>query len=100
MLIKTEPDEVQSYLSDASHMRDGRAEGVVFPESIEEVAEVLRDASQKKIPVTVSGAGTGTVGGRIPFAGIVLATDRLDQIRSVVHKEGGGRACAEAGVRL
>ena len=100
MLIKTEPDEVQSYLSDASYMRDGRAEGVVFPESIEEVAEVLRDASQKKIPVTVSGAGTGTVGGRIPFAGIVLATDNLSQIRSVIHKGQAGRAVAEAGVRL
>src|SRR6185436_10663553 len=49
---------------------------------------------------TVSGAGTGTVGGRIPFAGIVLATDRLNQIKSVVHKDEGGRAVAEAGVRL
>lgn len=81
-------------------MRDGRAERVVFPENADEVAAVLRDASEKKIPVTVSGAGTGTVGGRIPFAGIVLATDQLNQIKSVVHKEDGGRACAEAGVRL
>ena len=100
MLTKSEPDEIQDYLSDASHMRDGRAERVVFPESGEEVAEILRAASDSKTPVTVSGAGTGTVGGRIPFAGIVLATDKLNQIKSVVHKEDGGRAVVEAGVRL
>jgi D-lactate dehydrogenase (cytochrome) len=100
MITKSDPDEIQSFLSDASHMRDGRAERVVFPENFEEVADVLRAASETKTPVTVSGAGTGTVGGRIPFAGIVLATEKLKQIKSVVHKDDGGRAVAEAGVRL
>jgi len=100
MLTKSNPDEIQNYLSDASHMRDGRADRVVFPENAEEVADVLRQASESKTPVTISGAGTGTVGGRIPFAGVVLATDKLNQIKSVVHKEPGGRAVAEAGVRL
>jgi D-lactate dehydrogenase (cytochrome) len=100
MLTKSNPDEIQSFLSDASHMRDGRAERVVFPETAEEATEVLRAATQAKTPVTVSGAGTGTVGGRIPFAGIILATDRLNRIRSIVHDGPGGRAVAEAGVRL
>ena len=100
MLTKTDPDEIQSYLSDASHMRDGRADRVVFPENAEEVAEILRAATAEKTPVTISGAGTGTVGGRIPFAGIVLATDKLDQIKSIAHENDGGRALAQAGVRL
>lgn len=100
MLTKSDPDEIQSYLSDASHMRDGRAERVVFPENPAEVAEVLRAATADKTPVTVSGAGTGTVGGRIPFAGIVLATDKLNQIKSIVRQESGGKAVVEAGVRL
>jgi D-lactate dehydrogenase (cytochrome) len=100
MLAKSDQNEIQDYLTDASHMRDGRADRVVFPETFDEVAAILRDASEKKIPVTVSGAGTGTVGGRIPFAGVVLATDKLNQIKSVVHKDSGGRAVAEAGVRL
>ncbi len=100
MLTKSDPDEIQSFLTDASHMRDGHAERVVFPENAEEVAEILRAATRDKTPVTVSGAGTGTVGGRIPFAGIVLATDKLKQIRSIVHEDAGGRAVAEAGVRL
>ncbi len=100
MLIKSNPDEIQSFLSDASHMLEGHAERVVFPESAEEVAEILQTATHDKTPVTVSGAGTGTVGGRIPFAGIVLATDKLNQIKSIVHEDQGGRAVAEAGVRL
>ena len=100
MLTKADPDDIQSFISDASHMRDGQAERVVFPETAEEVADVLRAASESNTPVTVSGAGTGTVGGRIPFTGIVLATDKLNQIKSVVHKEDGGRAVVEAGVRL
>ncbi|HSS21415.1 MAG TPA: FAD-binding oxidoreductase [Pyrinomonadaceae bacterium] len=100
MLIKSDPDVVESFLTDASFMRDGKAERVIFPESAEDVAEVLRVATRDHTSVSVSGAGTGTVGGRIPFAGIVLATDKLSQIKSVVHKNGGGRAVAEAGVLL
>lgn len=100
MLTKIDPEEIQSFLSDASHMRDGHAERVVFPENSEEVGEVLRAATAGKTPVTISGAGTGTVGGRIPFAGIVLATDKLKQIKSIVHEAEGGRAVAEAGVTL
>src|SRR6267142_1093410 len=100
MLIKSNPDEIQSFLSDASHMLEGHAERVVFPERAQEVAEILQTATRDKTPVTVSGAGTGTVGGRIPFAGIVLATDKLNQIKSIVHEDQGGRAVAEAGVRL
>ena len=81
MLIKSDPDEIQSFLSDASHMQEGHAERVVFPENAEDVAEILGAATRDKTAVTVSGAGTGTVGGRIPFAGTVLATDKLKQLK-------------------
>ena len=101
MLVKTDPDEIQSYLSDSSYMQSGYAERVVFPETAEDVAEILRAATRDKTPVTISGAGTGTVGGRVPSAGIVLATDKLNKIESIAHnQDGGGSAVAEAGVRL
>ena len=101
MLIKSNLDEIQSYLSDASYMQAGTAERVVFPESSEEVAEVLAAASRERTPVTVSGAGTGTVAGRVPFGGIVIATDSLNRIKSLGHDDkGGGRAVVEAGVVL
>jgi D-lactate dehydrogenase (cytochrome) len=96
MQVKSNPDEIQSFLSDASFIRDGHADRVVLPESIEEVAEALAAANQDGTPVTVSGAGTGTVGGRVPFGGIVLATDRLNRIKSIEND----RAVAESGVIL
>jgi D-lactate dehydrogenase (cytochrome) len=101
MLTKSDPDEIQAYLSDSSYLPSGHADRVVFPETAEDISEILRNAAREKTPVTISGAGTGTVGGRVPPAGIVLATDKLNQIKSVAHsKDGGGSAVAEAGVRL
>ena len=101
MLTKTQPDEIQDFLSDASYLRGGNAERVVFPETAEEVAEILAEATRERTPVTISGAGTGTVAGRVPFGGIVIATDKLNHIKQIVHDEqGGGRAIAEAGVIL
>src|ERR1043165_2493175 len=98
MQIKTSPDDVQLYLTDASFIREGHAERVVFPESIEEVSEALATANRDRIPVTVSGAGTGTVGGRVAFGGIILATDKLNRIKSITHEPNGGHAAVEAGV--
>ncbi|HSE32804.1 MAG TPA: FAD-binding oxidoreductase [Pyrinomonadaceae bacterium] len=101
MITKTDPDFVQPYLTDASYMRGGTADRVVFPETPEEVAQILAAATRDRTPVTVSGAGTGTVGGRVAFGGIVLATDRLSKIKSITHHEpSGGAAVAEAGVVL
>ena len=100
MLTKSNVDEIQSYLSDASYMQAGNAERVVFPASSEEVADVLANATRERTPVTVSGAGTGTVAGRVPFGGIVIATDNLNCIKSLGHDKGGGRAVVEAGVVL
>jgi len=100
MLTKSQPDEIQSFLSDASYVQGGFAARVVFPESAEELAEILASATRERTPVTVSGAGTGTVAGRVPFGGIVLATDKLNHIRRIVRDGVGGHAVAEAGVIL
>ena len=100
MLTKSQPDEIQSFLADSSHVSGGYAEHVLFPETAEDVAEVLRKASRERTPVTISGAGTGTVAGRVPFGGVVLATDRLNRIKAIVHDDRGGHAIAESGVIL
>ena len=61
MLSKSDPDAIQSFVSDASYLPGGFASRVVFPDNASEVAEVLASATQDGTPVTVSGAGTGTV---------------------------------------
>lgn len=100
MLTKSDPDEIQSYLHDASYLSGGFASEIVFPENESEIAELLQRATQTRTGVTVSGAGTGTVAGRVPFSGIVIATDRLNRILKVKRVEDGGHASTQCGVRL
>jgi D-lactate dehydrogenase (cytochrome) len=80
---KTQPEELQNYLTDASNMRGGHAEKLFIPESTSEIAEILREANEKGIPVTVSGARTGTVGGAVPFGGYIISMERLNKIKSI-----------------
>jgi D-lactate dehydrogenase (cytochrome) len=101
MLIKSEQDEIQSFLADASNMAGGRAARVLFPESGEEVARALAVAAGEGVPVTVAGAGTGIVGGRVPLGGAVLSTARLNRVGEFVRETwSGGRATVGAGVVL
>src|SRR5438309_728477 len=83
MQVKTAPDEIQDYLKDTSNMPGGHAERLVMPTSVAEVQTVLREANDKKIPTTISGARTGTVGGAIPFGGWVVSLEKLNKIKSV-----------------
>src|SRR5258708_4517929 len=53
MLTKTQPDEIQDYLADASYVKGGHASLVVFPESAADVAEILAKASKDRTPRTV-----------------------------------------------
>jgi D-lactate dehydrogenase (cytochrome) len=80
MQVKTSREDLQNYLTDASNMAGGHAERLVIPESIEQVAEAVRDANENGTPVTISGARTGTVGGAIPFGGTVISLERLNNI--------------------
>jgi D-lactate dehydrogenase (cytochrome) len=100
MLVKSNPDEIQSYLTDASNIKGGYATRVLFPDNAQEIAAVLREASQTHTPVTVSGAGSGITGGRVPFGGIVLATDRLSRLENIEGDDKGGRANVQPGVML
>jgi D-lactate dehydrogenase (cytochrome) len=98
MQVKTQLDELQNYLTDASNMPGGHAEKLFVPETEDEIAEILREANEKKIAVTVSGARTGTVGGAIPFSGYVISLERLNRIKSIDRD--AMRAVVEPGVVL
>jgi len=100
MLTKSEQDAIQSFLDDASNLAGGRAARVILPESSEEAAEALARASAERTPVTIAGAGTGVVGGRVPFGGVVLSTERLNRVGEFVREGSGGHATVGAGVVL
>ena len=98
MQVKTQLEDLQDYLTDASNMSGGHAEKLFVPESEDEVAEILREANENRIPVTISGARTGTVGGAIPFGGYVISLERLNKIKSIDKER--HRAVVESGVIL
>ena len=90
MIIKKEKEEILSYLEDASNFSQGRAEVLFIPENEEELREIILDCADKKMPLTISGAGTGTVGGRIPSSDIgggILSLEKLSQIKEIDEKE-------------
>jgi glycolate oxidase len=60
------------------------ADAVVFPETIEQVQEVVRFANVRKIPVICRGAGTNVVGACLPEnGGIVLNFSQMDSILEI-----------------
>src|SRR5438067_1373292 len=98
MQVKTRLDDLQNYLTDASNMQGGHAAKLFIPESVEQIAKILRDANESKTPVTISGARTGTVGGAIPFGGYVVSLEKLNKITSINGET--RRAVVEPGVAL
>ena len=66
-----------------------------FPKMKQGVAEVLRRATRERIPVTISGAGTGVTGGRVPQGGWVLSLEKFSRLEI-----NPGTAFAGAGVLL
>ena len=100
MLVKKDPLSFQSYLEDSSNLKGGHADKVIIPQNVEEMSAVLKEANSKKTPLTVSGAGTGQAGGRIPFGGLVVSTEKLNTIKEIKKLETGGRAVLEPGVLI
>lgn len=83
MQTKTQLEEIQNYLHDASFIPGAWADRLVIPESADEAAEILKEANEKQIAVTISGARTGTVGGAVPFGGWIVSMERLNKVRSI-----------------
>jgi D-lactate dehydrogenase (cytochrome) len=79
MIIKTKQDEIQNYLTDASNYK-GNCEAVLIPQNKDELIKALKDANEQKTKVTIAGAGTGLTGARVPVSGIVISTEKLNQI--------------------
>ncbi|HET8607839.1 MAG TPA: FAD-linked oxidase C-terminal domain-containing protein [Gaiellaceae bacterium] len=60
----------------------GSADAVCFPETAEEVAQIVAWCYGHDVPITPRGGGTGLAGGAIPDGGVVLCLERLARVRS------------------
>ncbi|OGU85583.1 MAG: dehydrogenase [Stygiobacter sp. RIFOXYA12_FULL_38_9] len=86
MILKTDPEEFQNYLSDASNY-SGTADKVFLPESEEEIIELVKEANLNRTRITISGNGTGLNGGRVPEGGVVLSLEKLNKILEMNETE-------------
>ncbi|KTG16431.1 MULTISPECIES: FAD-linked oxidase C-terminal domain-containing protein [unclassified Guyparkeria] len=78
--IMTDAGSTWAYGMDNSRVHHA-ADVVVFPESHDEVVEIMRLAAEHRLPVTTRGRGTGTAGGSVPVeGGVVLVTDRMTRV--------------------
>lgn len=76
---------------------DKIADSIVFPTSESDVAQVLSFAAERRVPLTVRGAGTGNYGQAVPLeGGMVMDMSRLSRIKEI----GDGYARVEPGVKL
>ncbi len=94
--VTNDPTELTVYGYDGTWL-ERRPDVAVSVVSAEEVAGVLRWASQHQIPVVPRGAGSGLAGGSVPISGgIVLNTTLMTRIKSIDRRT--MRAVVEPGV--
>ncbi|MDH5468240.1 MAG: FAD-binding oxidoreductase [Candidatus Aminicenantes bacterium] len=96
-----DPEKMEDYSHDEFSLSDivRMPELVVKPTKTEEVAGILRLASEEMIPVTPRGGATGLCGGCVPsHGGIVLSLENMNRIVEIDLDN--QMAVVEAGVTL
>ena len=79
--VLTEPDELLVYECDGLPQHKYLPRAVVFPDSTEEVAEILRVLARASIPFAPRGAGTGLSGGALAVnRGVVIELARMRRL--------------------
>ena len=77
----SDPAAVEPYLTDESNAFRaplGKISEVLLPESVDDLTSILSSANSTRTPCTVSGAGTGITGARVPMqGGCVISMERL-----------------------
>ncbi len=95
----TDRDAQAPYLVELRGLYQGHTPVVLRPSSVEEVARILKLASDTVTPIVPQGGNTGLVGGQIPLHNeIVLSLNRLDRIRDIDPTS--NTLTCEAGVTL
>jgi len=80
MIYKHDQASIQGFLEDTSNLKTGHTPGVFFPETVDELAGLLKRDGAEPRRFTIAGNGTGTTGGRIPMGDYVISMQKLDRI--------------------
>lgn len=91
-----DPAELVTYEMDAG-LEAGHPDGVVFPRTASEIAQIVNWANEQRVPLIARGAGTGTSGGAIAhLGGLIVEFARMDRI--VEFDEASKQIVVEPGV--
>ncbi len=94
-------DQHPDFLTDESRFTCGLPQSIHFPESTEDIVQVLSDASSKGTPVVVSGARTGITGGAVPIDdSIVLSLSLMNTITECIWDNEGPILICQPGITL
>lgn len=81
--ILTDPQDTACYAYDASNL-ECNPSAVLFADSAENIAAILKAANRYKTAVTPRGAGTSVAGGAVPTAGgVILNLSKMDRILEI-----------------
>lgn len=97
--MMTELEKMEHYSHDETSVEEyaHMPEVVLTPTTVEQVASIMRLATEYVIPVTPRGAGSGLSGGAIPlFGGIVLSLEKMNRVLEI--DEANLTVTAEAGI--
>ncbi len=82
--ITTDPVDMMTYSFDGTPNLTAAPAAVVYPETTEEVASLMKWANQNNVKVVPRGSGTGLSGGSVPLeGGVVMCTVRMNQILEI-----------------
>ncbi len=78
--VRADAGALAAFGTDATPLHRGAPAIVAWPGSAEEVAAVLRLATEQRVPVVPRGAGTNLAAATVPDGGIVLVLTRMDEL--------------------
>jgi FAD/FMN-containing dehydrogenase len=99
--LKTDPSLISGHLVDWRGRYKGRASAVLFPDSTQQVAQMVRLAAKHRVGLVPQGGNTGLTGASVPDESgeqLVLSLSRLQAIRAV--DQANKTMTLEAGVTL
>nr|WP_285860807.1 FAD-linked oxidase C-terminal domain-containing protein [Brevibacillus sp. MER 51] len=86
--VSTNPTVLEHHSHDESYHTPHLPDVVVFPQTAEEVSQIMKLANEKRIAVTPFGMGSSLEGHAIPYAGgISMDFSLMNQVREVRPKD-------------
>jgi len=82
--FRTDQEALVAHSYDGTPMLQSLPDGVIYPDTTEQVSEIMKVLSEFKIPLVTRGSGSNLCGGTVPSqGGIVMVMHRMNRIMEV-----------------